>query len=254
MMPAWSANVTCGTAAVCCTQHNNARREYHSSNPIIGGLREHRSERGYVMGKKFSREFALGLDDRRGYPLLICPNESAVATGRLRPGAAGVYFVRDDQRRSLVLSAYSACKSDRAKTTPRWLGFSCDLRDHAVVGYCVAASFVPGGSGTGGHLVPRGDCRLRSGCSGDRLGCLWPESTQCAPCDFGAHRHAARVGDLSAGTFDLAKNSCPRGMAPARAMGNVRPARRFHVHQGANRLRVFASRHRGVSMARRETE
>jgi len=35
----------------------------------------------------------------------------------------------------------------------------------------------------------------------DRLGCLWPESTQCAPCDFGANRHAARVGDFSAGTF-----------------------------------------------------
>src|SRR4029077_17215460 len=88
-------------------------------------------------------------------------------------GAASVYFVRDDHGRPLVLSADRVCKSDCAKTTPRWLGFSCDLRDHAVVGYCVAASFVPGGSGTRGHLVPRGDCRLRSGCSVDRLGCLW---------------------------------------------------------------------------------
>ena len=117
------------------------------------------------MGKEFSGEFALGLGDQRGHYLLVCLNESAVAAGRLRPGAAGVYFVRDDQGRSLVLSADPACKSDCAKTTPRWLGFSCDLRHHAVVGYCVAASFVPGGSGTGGHLVPRGDCRLRSGCS-----------------------------------------------------------------------------------------
>src|SRR6476660_3177340 len=189
MMPACSANVICGTAAVCCTQHNNARREYHSGNPIIGGLREHRSEGGYVMGKKFSREFALGLDDRRGYPLLICPNESAVATGRLRPGAAGVYFVRDDQRRSLVLSAYPACKSDCAKTTPGWLGFGRDLRNYAVVGYCMAASFVPGGSGTGGHLVPRGECCLRSSRSLDRLKCLRLESAECAPCDFGTHRH-----------------------------------------------------------------
>ena len=36
-------------------------------------------------------------------------------------------------------------KIDCAKTTARRLGFSRDLRDHAVVGYCVAASLFPGG-------------------------------------------------------------------------------------------------------------
>src|SRR6516162_4711265 len=128
-------------------------------------------------GQKNSGESPHGLGDQRGHPLLVCPNESAVAAAGLPPGAAGVYFVRDDQGRPLVLSTDSAC-NDRAKTTPRWLGFSCDLRDHAVVGYCVAASFVPDGSATRDHLVPRGDCRLWSGRSLDRLGCLWPESTQ----------------------------------------------------------------------------
>ena len=60
------------------------------------------------MGKKFSGEFAHGLGDQRGDPLLVCPNESAVAVRRLRPGTAGVYFVRDDKGRPLVLSAYPA--------------------------------------------------------------------------------------------------------------------------------------------------
>src|SRR5882757_3203281 len=206
------------------------------------------------MGRKFSGESARGLGNQRDHSLLVCRDESAVAAGRLRPGAAGFYIVRDDQGRPLVLSADPACKSDCAKTTPRWLGFSCDLRDHAVLGYRVAASFVPDGSGTGDHLVSRGDRRLRSGRSLDRLGCFWLESAECTACDFGAHGYAARVGDLSTGTSDLAKNSCPRVVAAARAMGNVRPAHRFHVHQGADRLRVFASRHRAVSMARRETE
>ena len=89
---------------------------------------------------------------------------------------------------------------------------------HAVVEYCVAASFVLHGSGTGDHFVPRGDCGLRSRRSIDRLGCLWPESTQCAPCDFGANRHAARIGDFSARTF--------WGMAGLRGDGNgLRPNR-----------------------------
>src|SRR6516162_1438984 len=66
------------------------------------------NEHGCVMGKEFSGEFALGLGDQRGHPLLVCPNESAVAVGRLRPSAAGVYFVRNDQGRPLVLSAYPA--------------------------------------------------------------------------------------------------------------------------------------------------
>src|SRR4029077_16765086 len=88
----------------------------------------------------------------------------------------------------------------------------------------------------------------------DRPGCLWPESAECAPCDFGTHRHAARTSDLSPGTFDLAKNSHPRAVAAGRAMGDVRPAHRLHVHKGANRFRVLASRHCTVSMARREAE
>src|SRR3981081_1834426 len=149
------------------------------------------------MGTEFSGEFAHGLGDQRGHPLLVCPNESAVAAGRLRPGAAGVYLVRGYQGKTRVLSADPARK-DRAKTAARWLGFSCDLRDHAVVGYCVAASFVPGGSGTGDHLIPRGDRRLRSGRSPDRLEWFWPESAECTACDFGAHGYAARVGNLFA--------------------------------------------------------
>src|ERR1700730_11414079 len=51
------------------------------------------NEQGCVMGRKFSGESAHGLGDERGHPLLLCPNESAVAAGRLRPGAAGVHFV-----------------------------------------------------------------------------------------------------------------------------------------------------------------
>jgi 4-amino-4-deoxy-L-arabinose transferase-like glycosyltransferase len=58
------------------------------------------------MGTKFSRKFAHGLGNQRGNPLPVCHNESALAVGRLRSGPAGVYFVRDDQGRALVLSAY----------------------------------------------------------------------------------------------------------------------------------------------------
>ena len=128
---------------------------------------------------------------------------------------------------------------DRAKTAARWLGFGRDLLDHPLVGYCLAASFFSVGSGNGDRLVPRCDCRLRSGASLDRLGCVRLQPAQCAPCDFGADRHAARVGDLSARTFDLAKNSPPGAVGAARAMGNVRPLCRFHVHQGADRTSPF---------------
>src|SRR6516165_6819380 len=206
------------------------------------------------MGKKLSGEVAHGLGDQRGHPLLLCPSESTVAVGRFRPGAASVYFVRDDKGGgSVVLSAYPT-RIDCTKTAASWLVFGRDLRDYTVVGYRVAASFIPDGSSFGDHLVPRGECCLWSGRSLDRPWCLWPESDECAPCDFGTHGHAARVGDLSGRTFDLAKNSRPRAVAAARAMGNVRSAHRFHVHQGADRVRVFASRHRAVSMARQRIE
>src|SRR5262249_32397972 len=210
------------------------------------------NEHGGV-GKKFSGEFAHGLGDWRGHPLLVRLNESAVAVGRLRPGAAGVYFVRDDQRRALVLSAYPP-RTDCAKTPAGWLGFGRDLCDHAVVGYRVAASFVSGSSNPGNHLVPRGACCLRRGRSVDRLECLWPESAQRAPCNVGTHGHAPRVSDLSARTLGLAKNPRPRTVAGARAMGNGCPTQRLDVHQRADGIRAFASRHRAVSIARRKTE
>src|SRR5262249_55051406 len=143
---------------------------------------------------------------------------------------------------------------DCAKAAACWLGFRCDLRDHAVVGYCVAPSFIPGGSPPGNRLVPRVECCLWSGGSLDRPGRLWPESAECAPCDFGTHGHAPRASDLSDRTLDLAKNSHPRAVEAARAMANVCPAHCLHVHQGADGIRAFASRHRALSMACRKTE
>src|SRR5207245_11644430 len=81
-----------------------------------------------------------------------------------------------------------------------------------------------------------------------------PESARRASCECGMDGHGAHVGDLSARTVDLAKDSRPRAMAAARAMGNVGSTHRFHVHQRADRIRAFASRHRAVSMARRKTD
>ena len=56
------------------------------------------------------------------------------------------------------------------------------------------------------------------------------------------------------GLLNLAENSRTRAVAAARPMENVGSTHGLHVHQRADRIRVCASRHRVVSMARRKIE
>jgi 4-amino-4-deoxy-L-arabinose transferase and related glycosyltransferases of PMT family len=116
------------------------------------------------------------------------------------------------------------------------VGLQRDLRDHAVVGYCVAASFVL-------PAVVLAVILFRAA-----IAAYGAAAALIALGAFGLNLLSVRLATLVRtdmplalvifllGLLILAKNSCPRAVAAARAMGNVRPAHRFHVHQGADRL------------------
>src|SRR6266566_692831 len=198
--------------------------------------------------KKPARRPADALDRCRRHDPLVSHGQFAVAARRLRSSKAGIYFLRDDQGRTLALSA-DAAPTCRDEATARGLAFSRSFYINPIMGRGVAVA-----------ITSRCDCLvdlvvslcclcLRVTCWSHCVQCIWIESAESAPSDPRAHRHAANICSFSHRVADLAENSKGRSLESAGSRLRVCVAHCRNVDQGTDSLRVFASGNCAVSMA-----
>src|SRR6266566_7327850 len=198
--------------------------------------------------KKPARRPADALDRCRRHNPLVSNRQFAVAARRLRSSKAGIYFLRDDQGRTLVLSA-DATRTCRDEATAHWLDFSRSFYINPIMGRGVAVTIPSGGNSLVDLVVSRCWVCLRINCWLDSARRVWVESAESAPGDSRAHRHATGTRNFSDGLIDLAENSERRSVETAGSDLHLRIAHRLNVDQGTDCLRVFTSGNCAVSMA-----
>src|SRR6266513_6147319 len=210
----------------------------------ISSCRKH----GAFLAGEFSSEQTRGLDRCRRYDLLVSHRQFAVAARRLRSSQAGIYFLRDDQGRTLVLSA-DAAPTCSDQTAAGGMDFRRGLYLNAVLGRGVAVA-IPSDCNCLVDLVVS-LCRLslRIDCRLDRARRVWVEFAESAPRNAGAHRHAACIRNFSDRPADLAKNPKAGRMETARPSLHLCVAHGRDADQRTDCLCVSASWDRALSMA-----
>jgi hypothetical protein len=105
----------------------------------------------------------------------------------------------------MILSADAPrTRSDQA--APGRMDLSRSLRNHSIMGAIVAVTIVPGCRCTGNLVVSICQLRLRINCWSRWVECVWIQSTESAPGNTRAHRHAVGVCDLPHWTADLGES------------------------------------------------
>src|ERR1700731_1386282 len=129
------------------------------------------------------------------------------------------------------------------------MDFRGDFYDYPIVGCGMAAAFAPVRGADCIHVVRNRVSRLWKWCGPDwlrRVRFQFAESTAGAVRSF---RHATGSGHFSDRTFDLGKNQDRRAVANTGPMADVWFADGWNVDKGSDRLGVFASGHRCLSIA-----
>src|SRR6266699_1963365 len=198
--------------------------------------------------KKPARRPADALDRCWHYDPFVSHRQFAVAARRLRSSQAGIYLLRNDQGRTLVLSA-DAARTCGDQATVGGMDVSRSLHIDPIMGSSVAAAITSRRDWLVDLVVSLCQLCLRNNCRHNRTRCIWIKSSQSTPGDTRAHGHAAGLRNFSNRLIDLAENSGGRTVEASRSILHLRIAHRRDVDQGSDRLRVFASGDCAVSMA-----
>jgi len=183
---------------------------------------------GAFLAGEFSSEQTHCLDRCRRHDLFVSHRQFAVAARRLRSSQAGIYFLRDDQGRTLVLSA-DAAPTCRDEATARGLDFRWSVYANPIMGRGVAIAIPSGCNGLVDLVVSFCRLSLRIDCRLDRARRFRIEFAESTPGDSLAHRHAAGARNFPDRLIDLAENSEGGSVETARSGLHLRIAHRRNV-------------------------